>query len=296
MSVDLSGCGEWTRTCGKECVNGGGPIPNVVHFIKIDSDFHFYEWVAVMAAIKVIKPKMVFVHSTGDIKSCWWNRTRPFVQHHIVPGRQWVKTLNGRKVSYLAHQADFMKNSLLYKIGGIYSDTDSIATKSFDDLLHSYQTVVSRQYGGSPGNGLVVAQKQSCFICDFGKTACQKYDGGWSTHSIGVLANLVQKHLYKNVKVLDYNNGFFPFSWNMRDIQALFEKDMTTLPFSLHKVYAIHLFNKIVSTTRIYQHFTNYTWLSEHPSTAAHAVRAALPSWFNQTYLNMSLCIDPPQL
>ena len=43
-SVDLSGCGEWTKTCEEECVDGGGPIPNLVHFIKTDSDFHFYEW------------------------------------------------------------------------------------------------------------------------------------------------------------------------------------------------------------------------------------------------------------
>ena len=145
QSVDLSGCGEWVKTCEVKCVDGGGPIPNVVHFIKADSNFHFYEWVAVMAARKALKPKKIFVHSRGELKSCWWNRIRPFVEHHIVPSNMWVKSLNGRRVIEFAHKADFMRNALLYQLGGIYSDTDCIATKSFDDLLHGYQTVVARQ-------------------------------------------------------------------------------------------------------------------------------------------------------
>ena len=298
--MNLSGCGEWTKTCENECVDGGGPIPNLVHFIKSDNDFCFYEWVAVLAARKAIKPKKIFVYSVGEIKSCWWNRTRPFVEHYIVPSNQWVKTLNGRNVTQFAHKSDFLRNSILYKIGGIYSDTDSIATKSFDDLLHGYQAVIARQLGGKPGNGLLVVQKQSCFICAFASQGCQKFDGKWETHSIRTLNTLIRKqittHLYKNVKVLGHTDGFFPFSWTVADAKALFEKDMKTLPFPLQRVYAIHLFNAARNPHRYQERFSHYTWLSESPSPAAHVFRSALPNWFNETYLNVSICVDPPQL
>ena len=301
-SVNLSGCGEWTTTCEEECVDGGGPIPNLVHFIKTDNDFHFYEWIAVLAARKAIKPKKIFVHSVEEINSCWWNHTLPFVEHHIVPSDMWVKELNGKNVTRLAHKADFMKNAVLYQIGGIYSDTDSIATKSFDDLLHNYQAVISRQVDQMPGNGLLLARKQSCFMCAFSRQACHNFDGGWTSHSVLTLNTLINKQVttttphYKNVKILSYANGFFPFSWTVADTQALFVKDMKTLPFDLLQVYAIHLFNAAGNAKAYQQNFSNYTWLSKNPSTAAHAIRAALPSWFNETYHNEAICIDPPQL
>ena len=295
-SVDLSGCGEWTKTCEKECVDGGGPIPNLVHFIKTDNDFRFYEWVAVLAARKAIKPRKIFVHSVGEIKSCWWNRILPFVEHHIVPSDQWVRSLNGKNVTKLAHKADFMRNAVLYKIGGIYSDTDSIATKSFDDLLHNYQAVISRQVRKWPGNGLVLARKQSCFVCAYAKQACQNFNGDWNSHSIVTLKNLVNEqtktHRYKNVKILEYRTGFFPFGWNRDELDALYKKDMKTIPFSLLQVYAIHLFHQ--AAREYLPSLDNYSWLSKSPSPAAGALRAALPSWFNETYHNKNLCIDPP--
>ena len=294
--MDLLGCGDWTKNCEVECVDGKGPIPKVVHFIKTDNGFRFHEWVAVMAARKAIKPKKIFVHSAGEIESCWWNRTRPFVRHHIVRNDMWVNTVNGYKVTELAHKTDFMKNALLYKLGGIYSDTDSIATKSFDDLLHSYQAVVSIQISKMPGNGLLVAQKESCFMCAFAKQACRNFDSHWDTHSVQTLDSLLATRLYENVKVLKYANGFFPFGWNKEDVQSLYEDDMNTLPFSLLQVYAVHLYNSGVFTKIYRPSFYNYTWLIGSPSTAAHAIRAAFPSWFNETYLNVSLCIDPPVL
>jgi len=208
----------------------------------------------------------------------------------------WVNTVNGYKVTELAHKTDFMKNALLYILGGIYFNTDSIATKSFDDLLHGYQAVVSIQVSKMPGNGLLVAQKGSCFMCAFAKQACRNFDGHWDTHSVQTLDSLLATRLYKNVKVLEYANGFFPFGWNKVDVQPLNEEDMNTLPFSLLQVYAVHLYNSGVFTKIYRPNFYNYTWLIGSPSTAAHAIRAAFSSWFNETYFNVSLCIDPPVL
>ena len=101
--------------------------------------FTFGEWVAVMSARKFIKPKRILIYSVHNITdSCWWRRTLPFVEHHILPREALIKALNGVQVKELAHSADFIRNSLLYHVGGVYADIDIIMVKSFDDLLRNH--------------------------------------------------------------------------------------------------------------------------------------------------------------
>ena len=144
---NLVGCGDWTQKCKKECINDAGPIPRIVHFLKLDGGvFTVREWISVMSARKFIKPKRIVMYSAGKINdSCWWRRTLPFVEHHILPREVLIKKLNGVPLQYLAHQSDFVRNSLLYHVGGVYADTDMIIVQPMDDLLKDHQAVVSRE-------------------------------------------------------------------------------------------------------------------------------------------------------
>jgi len=72
--------------------------------------------------------------------------------------------------------------------------------------------------------------------------------------------------------------------------------NLKTLPIDLLQVYTIHLLDAAGNAKAYQKNFSNYTWLSKNPSTAANAIRAALPSWFNEMYLNETIFIDPPQL
>ena len=117
-------------------------IPRVVHFIKVDSKFGFLDWVAVMAARKMIKPEKILFFSAGQLNSCWWNRTKPFVTHTILPEHVWVAKQNNKVLKEPAHKADFLRSALLYHLGGMYIDIDIVAVKSFDPLLDN-QVVIS---------------------------------------------------------------------------------------------------------------------------------------------------------
>ena len=131
-----------------ECVNmTEEAIPRVVHFIKVDSSFGFLDWVAVMAARKIVTPENITIFSAGELNSCWWNHTKPFVTHIILPKQAWVTKLNNKVLWKLAHKSDFLKAALVYHFGGMYFDNDVVAVKSFDPLLNN-QVVLSRQHGG----------------------------------------------------------------------------------------------------------------------------------------------------
>ena len=143
----------------------------MVYFIKVDSKFGFLDWVAVMAARAFVKPEKILLFSADKLNSCWWNRTKPLVTHVILPKHMWITKQNNIVLRYMAHKADFLRNALVYHLGGMYMDNDIVAVKSFEPLLYN-QVVLSRQHGGPLGNGLMLARKHSCFMCSFAKHAC----------------------------------------------------------------------------------------------------------------------------
>ena len=264
-------------------------IPRLVHFIKVDSRFGFLDWVAVMAARKMVKPEKILIFSAGELNSCWWNHTKPFVTHIILPKQAWVTKLNNRAVTHPAHKSDFLRATLVYHFGGMYMDNDVVAVKPFDPLLNN-QVVLSRQHGGTAANGLLMARKHSCFMCHFARLGCQRYDGAWSTHSVLTLNWIVDHELGKfhDVTVLPFEHGFFQFGWNYNDLRKLFELDMDSIKFNISDVYSLHYSNHVIAQFRKY--FRDKNWLFKSSTAGATAIRMSLPADFNATDLDEKVC------
>ena len=296
---NLIGCGDWTEDCALECINEGGPIPRLVHFLKLDGgNFTLREWLSIMSARKFIKPERIIVYSMIPIPDgCWWQRTLPFVEHHILPSEAFLKSVNGIQVQHLAHQSDFIRNSLLYHIGGVYSDTDMIMVKSFDDLLDNHQVVVSREDSGYIGSALILARRNSCFMCTHAKRACQNYDGWWDSHATVTLHQIVVEfkgYLRGFLVFPDYMHGFFPYGGSFWHQPYLYETSMTDLRFNLSQVYSVHLFNH-VSAVNQKKYLQHYDWIVSSPTPVAAAIRNMLPPWFNAAYFDDTECIDLPK-
>ena len=296
---NLVGCGDWTQSCKQECINDAGPIPRIVHFLKLDGGvFTVREWISVMSARKFIKPKRIVVYSVGKINgSCWWRRTLPFVEHHILPKEVLIKKLNGVTLQYLAHQSDFIRNSLLYHIGGVYADTDMIIVKPLDALLEDHQAVVSREDTGYVSSALMLLRRNSCFMCTHARRACENYDGWWLSHATITLHKVAeQKDDFPGLNVIsNFKHGFCPISCTLLTCGwRLFGASMESISFNLSQAYSIHLMNAI---TKEKQKTTlqNYEWISTSHSAVAAAVRKVLPPWFNATYLDETRCIDLPK-
>ena len=283
------GCTKWTKECGVVCINRKGKIPRSVFFVRIGSEFRIVEWLAVMSAVKFIKPDNITIFASEPLRGCWWNRTRSFVNLEIVPKQAWVTKLNGKRLTERAHKSDFLRIEMLYRRGGIYMDTDIIVQKSFDPLLNE-QIILAEELPAVPNVAVMVARKHSCFMCNFMKHACQNFNGGWTTHSVATLRGMYSREWknYNDAVLLQRRVGFYTFAWN--ELHELYEVNMEKLPFNVSEAYGIHLYNHI--SAKYLKRFLDYTWISENPSAAAHAVRRVLPEGFSKEHLDEDRCID----
>lgn len=297
-SISLEGCGAWIDKCKNECVDGEGEtIPRTVFFVKVDDNFVFREWLAVMSAVKIIKADSITVFSATPLSGCWWKRTLPFIKHEIVPESGWITKLNGKELKELAHKSDFLRIEALYRLGGIYMDTDAIATKSFEPLLAHNQAVFAKQSGGVAACGVMIARKHSCIMCSYMRDACRSYNGAWARHSIETLMHMQHQGFrpHHGVVLLEQKQGFYPIGWEDPELHKLYDVKMESVPFKLDQAYAIHLWNHVGSSTNYPKKLYDYTWLSQSPSIAARALRRLLPQGFSEKYMDETICLDLPQ-
>ena len=289
-----------------ECVNKGGAMdPFFVHFIKTDPVFQFYEYVAVRSAVKFIKPDVVFIVTRGEVKrNCWWKRTLalPLVKHVMIPAGSdlWVKKIRGKFVAARAHVCDFMKQMLLYELGGISMDTDSIAVRSFDDLKNNQVTIAWDHNG--PGyfvNGLMVSQRHSCFMCRYTQLGYQKFDGLWASSGIQPLRSIVEKELtnFKDVGILGQYNGFFPFPPYVPGWTDFALKNKEDLKVNTTEFYAIHLFHGTFTVKGMpamkAKTIDKYSWLNTSKSYAGELFRSVLPKHFTEEHFNTAAVCCP---
>ena len=295
---NLHGCGDWTERCRWECINEEGTIPRLVHFIKLDQrKFTFREWVSVMSARKFIKPDRILVYTVNNTAdSCWWRRALPFIEHHILPREVLIKSLNGVRLKHSSHHSDFIRNSILYHVGGVYLDTGMIVVKPFDDLLFDKQVVVSRVDTGYNSNAMMLARTHSCFMCKHARKACENYNGRWITPANYPSHKLVErKEVFKGLKVIDLDQGFIPVNCTILTCShKIFDTSMEDINFNISHVYSLHLSNSVTGRKQI-ETLQNYKWISTSRSAAATAIRMVLPMWFNETHLDEEQCIELPK-
>ena len=270
----------WTTKCNKTCVTGSGDVPRLVHFIQIGDSMRFMHWLAVMSAIQFIRPDLVMVHYLGGRTTCWSRRIRahPLVVFKELTADLIPTRVNGVVISKPAHRSDFLRMNLLWQYGGVYMDSDAIITKSFHPLMR-WEAVVSYQVGKYVGSGLIVSRSRSCFICSFARHACNNFNGGWITHSVWALTQMVmtERHLFPRIKVLKYPEGFFPFSYTPSFLDQLFKKPAKQVRFNTSQVYTLHLYNKISSS---HTKAITYDWIQNQSSPVALALQHILPFIF----------------
>ena len=292
----FTGCGDWLKYCDDNCVKTATtPIPKHVHFVSLNHPFLFYEWLAVVSARKKIKPDKITVYTDGQQDSCWWRRALPYIEHQHIYTLPGAAVLNGARMKWLSHKADFFRLMILYENGGMYMDTDSLTLNSLDPLLH-HQVVLAEQCRGPVTAGMMLAQKHNCFICKYAHISCTNYNGGWAIHVTGALNSLLKTvdKEKEGIMVLPWTKGFFPLCWDDQGIKKLYNIDFDNITnFNARDIYAVHLFHhntgKLFSKT-----VDNYEWIQTSKSLVALTIRDSLPPGFSQQHMNTSTCTAIP--
>jgi hypothetical protein len=170
------------------------PVPYVVHYILLGKNGRMAEmcypaFLSIKATIIRMNPTVVKLHTYGlDTSNPWWK----LLEHRVTLVEYDRHTLNGphgRHVDEfsLAHQADFLRLSILMREGGIYLDTDVYPLKSFTDLLNNPRDIVMGHEGGNRYglcNAIVIARAGSQFLQKWIRSYSTFNRRIWNYHSV----------------------------------------------------------------------------------------------------------------
>ena len=246
-----------------------------------------------MSARKKIKPEKITVYTDGQQDSCWWRRALPYIEHQLIYNIPGDILLNNVRMKHLEHKADFLRLIILYYNGGIYMDTDILSLNSLDPVLQ-HQVVVAEECGQKINVAMMMAQRQSCFICNFAHFSCRKFKGTWSSHSLRALTAFV-KTLNKEkegILVLPWKTGFYPLCWTKEGIDQLYGSDFADFPdYNISDIYTVHFYRKS-GDQFFYRTLEDFNWIQTSKSLAAISVRESIPPQFSPLNLNVSEVCD----
>jgi hypothetical protein len=232
---------DWTSTpeellCGNPSPSSSTkpPIPNIVHYIILSptsepAEIPFFAYLSMRTTILRLQPTKIILHSYSlNTSNPYYQLLSPYLTLQIHD----KTTLRGPDnksldAFALAHQADFLRLSILESQGGIYLDTDVYPLRSFSHLLHSPRDVIMAHEGGNRyglGNAVILARPNSEFIRHWRET----YNNGrfneknWNEHSI-LMPKRLQKQFPEEICPLSPGVFFWP-TWAKVHLDMMFEE------------------------------------------------------------------------
>lgn len=217
-------------------------IPNIVHFVHLvrgsDSEpvieFPFRQFVAIYSAHYYLNPDTIYIHTNLEdhiLETAINASTSPYVRVLMkLPNVDFnfeytpLKTAGKKEISELAHRSDFIRTRVLKKWGGLYLDDDAYVVRDMKPLRDSgFRTIAGRQEDGQVCNAVIMAAPESALISVFYALQDKTFDGGWTTHSVGLLSRLAQDFSgVDNEMLILEREVFYRLGFNKEDLIDLY--------------------------------------------------------------------------
>ena len=158
--------------------------PPLVHYVRFGQSstisLSYMDYMAMMSAYKFAKPERIIIHSDSDIQGKYWDLAQKWTGTSVVVNKvARVRTLGGKSVSWIQHEADYMKLHQLYLHGGITSDFDVlIVNKTKLKEQQSVTECVLASEGNIVNNGFNSCVKNSPLI----KRILDSYHNDYKPH------------------------------------------------------------------------------------------------------------------
>ena len=173
--------------------------PPIVHYIKLmrgmDSiHLSLREYLSMMSAYKFLKPAQIIVHSNTKIEGEYWDQAQKWVGTSVkINFVTRIAQLNGKRVKWTQHAADYVKVSQLLEYGGLVSDFDVIiinGTRLKEEQRKS--ECVIAQESDTLHTGFVSCIKDSFFVRQWLDTYHNDYQSSsWIYNSVNVPNNIL---------------------------------------------------------------------------------------------------------
>ncbi len=171
-------------------------IPKIVHFVfGLSPDFgcrpfSLIHYTAIKAARDRIRPDRICIYYQYEPSGYWWNSA-------LSLGVQTLKvkaptSVFGNPIRHYAHAADVLRMGILLEQGGIYLDSDFIAVRDFDDLLH-HEFVMGIETGVGLCNAVMIAKPNATFLREWFERYVNFNTDDWNGHSVCLPARMMSE-------------------------------------------------------------------------------------------------------
>ncbi|PFH58290.1 hypothetical protein XA68_13916 [Ophiocordyceps unilateralis] len=216
-------------------------IPNTVHFIFLlkepddDFPFAFSHYLSVYSAWYYLQPSTIYLHTDaghGQIHRARQGLAGKWAQLIMeMPGliinrvKAPAQTNHGVEIVEMAHKSDFIRVHVLHKLGGVYMDFDVFFIHDARPLLTTgFESVSGREPAGLMTAGIFFSRKRSTLLNLWMERMHQVFDGGWTTHSNGLMTRIGEQLIQQNRKLLVLDeSAFTPVTWESQGIKELLE-------------------------------------------------------------------------
>lgn len=221
-------------------------IPKVINYIfgldenycnKPFCDFHYFN----ILSSKLINPDYTInIYYFNKPTSNLFNSLKNFC--NLIKLEKVPREISNKKFEFTEHICDLLRIELIYNVGGIYLDIDTVCINSFDSLLEN-ECVMGLEYGKHEHehipkliglcNAVVMGEKHNIFIEKWIENFYKDYRTDWNYNCVQMPYNLSK--IYKSHITIQPQNSFFKYSWDSEGRNNLFfnNSDVNDC-FSLH--------------------------------------------------------------
>ena len=189
-------------------------IPNEYHFVfglrPQPEPLHVAHYLCLESCRQVNRPDRIHFHYRHEPHGRWWDRIRPHLTLHRIgkspqapvlrPGDESTEARVIRESGWLyAHEADFVRLSVLLESGGVYADMDTLFVQALPERLFDHEFVLGEEppqadplgvLRPSLCNAVIISRPGARFAARWLEQMRRVYDGSWDRHSTREAARL----------------------------------------------------------------------------------------------------------
>jgi hypothetical protein len=225
-------------------------IPNIVHYVHLmknvqgDMNLKFEDFLSVYSSLHYFDAETIFIHTDAspeslkrardpnNEKSKWTRKIFDLPRVVVRYGTAPKYADNGVKIKNLPNRSDFLRAKVVYEQGGIYLDFDVFPLRDFKPFREAgFANVVGLEKYEKVNSGCYMSIKGSELMRVWLKYEHIVYDGGWITHAVELLTNIVRRinRIPYEVLILQ-KDTWAPGSWELGDASELYSSHPSASP------------------------------------------------------------------
>jgi hypothetical protein len=164
---------------------------------------HVVHYLCLESCRRVHRPEAICFHYRHEPHGPWWNAIKPHLSLHPIAEQspmpdaaRYGETEEGRLIRNAgwayAHEADFLRLSILLEQGGVYADMDTLFVQPLPARLYEKPFVLGEEAPLADADGvlrpslcnaLIMAQPGAAFAQRWLESMREIFDGTWTRHS-----------------------------------------------------------------------------------------------------------------